>query len=92
MNNYDYVICGHIHHPEIRQISNSQGSITYLNSGDWVENLTSLEYNDGEWKIYRFSEDEFINMLLHEQEEEETELNNNQHFDNLVKEFNLMKG
>ena len=27
-------------------------SVTYLNSGDWVENMTSLEYNRGKWRIY----------------------------------------
>jgi hypothetical protein len=26
----------------------------YLNSGDWVENLTSLEYEHGAWKIQTF--------------------------------------
>lgn len=89
MNKYDYVVCGHIHQPEIRQITNAQGTITYLNSGDWVENLTALEYTNGEWKIYRFGEDDMISMVLNE---EETELSNTQHFDNLLKEFNLMKG
>lgn len=89
MNKYDYVVCGHIHQPEIRQIANAEGTITYLNSGDWVENMTSLEYTNGEWRIYRFSEDELISMVLNE---EETELSNTQHFDNLLKEFNLMRG
>lgn len=32
------VICGHIHKPENTQIS----GIHYLNSGDWVENLTAI--------------------------------------------------
>jgi len=41
---YDYVICGHIHQPQQRVIENDQGKVTYLNSGDWIENLTSLEY------------------------------------------------
>ena len=25
----------------------------YLNSGDWIENLTALEYNNKKWKIYK---------------------------------------
>ena len=25
-NKYEYVICGHIHHPEMREISNNEGS------------------------------------------------------------------
>lgn len=54
---YDYVVCGHIHHPEIREITTDKGKVTYLNSGDWVENLTSLEYNGGFWKIYRYAND-----------------------------------
>src|SRR5690606_18836385 len=45
-NKYDYVICGHIHQPEMRKITNQQGSIMYLNSGDWIENLTALEYTN----------------------------------------------
>ena len=56
-NDYDYVICGHIHHPEIREVHTPHGSVMYLNSGDWIENLTSLEYNEGEWSIYRYAYD-----------------------------------
>ncbi|MCU0388139.1 MAG: UDP-2,3-diacylglucosamine diphosphatase [Chitinophagaceae bacterium] len=51
---YDYVICGHIHQPQQRIIETAKGKVTYLNSGDWVENLTSLEYEHGEWKIQTF--------------------------------------
>ncbi len=51
-NKYDYVICGHIHQPEIKEISNAEGTVQYLNSGDWIENLTSLEYNEGTWNLY----------------------------------------
>ena len=50
---YDAVICGHIHHPEIKKINNT----LYLNSGDWVENLTALvETHEGEWKILHYNE------------------------------------
>jgi UDP-2,3-diacylglucosamine pyrophosphatase LpxH len=49
---YDYVICGHIHTPQFR----TEGAVTYLNSGDWVENLTALEYNHGIWQIYHYDE------------------------------------
>ncbi len=50
---YSFVICGHIHQPEIREIITEKGSVTYLNSGDWVESLTALEYNDKSWSIYK---------------------------------------
>ncbi len=56
-NGFDYVVCGHIHHPEIKKIITEKGEVMYLNSGDWVENLTALEYNEGEWKIYRYLDD-----------------------------------
>ena len=87
---YNYVICGHIHHPEMKEISNKDGSIVYLNSGDWIENLTSLEYNNGEWSIYRFDENE-TQKMLREEPAQESELNNNELFNNLLEEFNLMK-
>lgn len=53
---YDMVICGHIHQPVIRQEKTEKGETVYLNSGDWVESLTSLEYNEGAWSIYEYSE------------------------------------
>ena len=60
---YDYVLCGHIHQPCKRQIRNANGSVTYLNSGDWIENLTSLEYYDNEWNIYHYHQDELVHEL-----------------------------
>lgn len=42
------VICGHIHHAEIRKI----GKVSYMNSGDWVEGCRCLaEKADGSWEI-----------------------------------------
>ncbi|WP_282159720.1 UDP-2,3-diacylglucosamine diphosphatase [Ulvibacterium marinum] len=54
---FDYVVCGHIHQPEIKEIKTDKGTVLYLNSGDWVENLTSLEYHRGKWKLYSYNED-----------------------------------
>lgn len=51
---FDYVVCGHIHQPQMRTITNEKGSVIYLNSGDWIENLTALEYNAREWNIHYF--------------------------------------
>lgn len=54
-NGYDYVICGHIHTPVIKTVKNKAGDkVIYMNSGDWLENLTSLEYSGGEWSLYHF--------------------------------------
>ena len=56
-NQYDYVICGHIHQPQQRKVTTGKGEVMYLNSGDWVENLTALEFDGTEWSIYRYRED-----------------------------------
>lgn len=56
-NGYHYVVCGHIHQPVIKEVSTEKGTINYLNSGDWIENLTALEYNYGVWEIYKYNED-----------------------------------
>jgi UDP-2,3-diacylglucosamine pyrophosphatase LpxH len=45
---YDGVICGHIHHAQIRTVDGA----LYVNDGDWVESLTALvETHDGELRI-----------------------------------------
>lgn len=59
-NNYKNVICGHIHQPQIKKVENEKGSVIYMNSGDWIENLTTLEYENGKWEIYTFNESEII--------------------------------
>lgn len=56
---YDYVICGHIHQPQKRVVTTEKGEVIYLNSGDWVEHLTALEYQQGEWKIFEYDEAKF---------------------------------
>lgn len=53
-NGYQYVVCGHIHHPEKRNILTENGEVMYLNSGDWIENLTALEYNKGNWAVFKY--------------------------------------
>ncbi|MFN7015280.1 MAG: UDP-2,3-diacylglucosamine diphosphatase, partial [Bacteroidia bacterium] len=54
-NKFHYVVCGHIHQPEIKKIETEKGSVTYLNSGDWVENLTALEYHENAWRLYTYN-------------------------------------
>ncbi|GGB76676.1 UDP-2,3-diacylglucosamine diphosphatase [Dyadobacter sediminis] len=49
----DGVICGHIHHPAIREID----GIQYMNSGDWVETLSALvEDSDGNWSLLYYNQ------------------------------------
>lgn len=55
---YDTVICGHIHQPQKRVIETEKGRVTYLNSGDWVEHMTALEFYNNDWHLYSFEESE----------------------------------
>lgn len=54
-----HVICGHIHQPIIREESINNRKIIYMNSGDWVESLTALEYNFGKWEIYQYDANDY---------------------------------
>ena len=51
----DGVVCGHIHHAEIRPV----GGVEYMNCGDWVESCSALiEHLDGSIQLYRLAEDQ----------------------------------
>jgi UDP-2,3-diacylglucosamine pyrophosphatase LpxH len=51
------VVCGHIHHAEIRDI----GGILYCNDGDWVESCTALvEHFDGRLEILRWADPQAV--------------------------------
>ncbi len=56
--NYYGVVCGHVHAPVIKNIYSKKHDkeVLYLNSGDWVEHLTALEYSRGEWTLRDFSQ------------------------------------
>jgi UDP-2,3-diacylglucosamine pyrophosphatase LpxH len=44
----DGVVCGHIHHAEMRMI----GATRYFNTGDWVETCSALvEHHDGRFEL-----------------------------------------
>lgn len=89
-NEYDFVVCGHIHQPEMRQIITEKGSVMYLNSGDWVENLTTLEYHAGVWSIYRYQDDPIANSVKLPKRLEH-KLDNDEIFRDLVNEFLTVK-
>ena len=51
---FDGVICGHIHHAEIKEIN----GVTYMNDGDWVESCTALvEHHNGKWEIITWTKE-----------------------------------
>lgn len=90
-NKFDYVVCGHIHQPVIKNIVTNEGEVMYLNSGDWIENLTALEYTNKKWVLYKYNN-------LHYQKEEAKETIEEQDlvdktakeiFGELVEDFNF---
>jgi UDP-2,3-diacylglucosamine pyrophosphatase LpxH len=50
------VVCGHIHQQSNKLVEIKETAVRYLNSGDWIENLTALEYHQKEWTIYQYTE------------------------------------
>lgn len=95
-NGYEYVVCGHIHQPEMRVIKNEKGKTTYLNSGDWIENLTALEYSNKQWKLYEYEKDEEAKKVpetieVSDIEHIKAEQSNSQLFEDLLLEFNIKK-
>ena len=65
-NHYDYVICGHIHQPADKIWTTEKGSVHYLNSGDWIENLSWLEFDKGNWNLKFFNEKDFEKPVIEE--------------------------
>jgi UDP-2,3-diacylglucosamine pyrophosphatase LpxH len=54
---FDGVICGHIHMPQNRKARAANGrTIHYLNSGDWVENCSALEFKEGRWELNEYAD------------------------------------
>ena len=90
---YHAIVCGHIHQPEIKEIvTDRTGTVTYLNSGDWVENMSALEFHLGEWSLYRYydvkqeeenaAEDDDVNGDM-------MDMDNKAIFNMVMKEFQL---
>lgn len=94
-NAYDYVVCGHIHQPEIRKIKNHKGETVYLNSGDWIENLTALEYNNKTWSLYEYATDSIAQGFeiteTKKDKKKNKEKENDMLFNELLKEFDIRK-
>ena len=74
----------------IRSYYEQGKSVRYLNSGDWVENLTALEYHKSQWRIYRYTEDETMKQKATDQEEDEhalVEMDNKAIFRKMLSDF-----
>jgi hypothetical protein len=57
--------------PKMKEVQNEHGKVLYLNSGDWVENLTALEYKKEKWKIYHYDKSHY----LHQENKEDAVIN-----------------
>ena len=87
-NGYKYVVCGHIHTPKIESFNINGEEVIYMNSGDWLESLSSLEYADNKWSIY-----------MHKRTEQEykgddnlrIEMTNKELYKDLVAEFKILQ-
>ena len=87
-NGYKYVVCGHIHTPKIGSFNINGEEVIYMNSGDWLESLSSLEYADNEWSIY-----------MHKRTEQEykgdndsrIEMTNKELYKDLIAEFKILQ-
>ena len=87
-NGYKYVVCGHIHTPKIESFNINGEEIIYMNSGDWLESLSSLEYADNKWSIY-----------MHKRTEQEykgdndsrIEMTNKELYKDLIAEFKILQ-
>ena len=56
---HDGVVCGHIHHAEMRDI----GGVLYMNSGDWVESCTALvEHGDGRFELVDWARENGLSL------------------------------
>lgn len=89
-NEYDFVICGHIHQPEKKEYKSNKGKTMYLNSGDWIENLTALEYHNKKWKIYKYNEDDYKKVSKNLAVDDISEKTNKEIFNELLSEFNIL--
>ncbi|MEI7500136.1 MAG: hypothetical protein WCK84_06760 [Bacteroidota bacterium] len=59
-----------------------------MNSGDWIENLSALEYHQGSWRIYLYREDLYAQAYALSSKQAESP-SHKETFKELLKEFNL---
>lgn len=67
-----------------------------MNSGDWIENLTALEYKNKKWSIYNYEADDIaqnihLNYDVKDPEMIKAESKNKELFNDLLKEFDLTR-
>ncbi len=86
-NGYKYVVCGHIHTPKIESFDINGEEIIYMNSGDWLESLSSLEYVDNKWSIYMHKRTE----QEYKGDDSRIEMTNKELYKDLIAEFEILQ-
>ena len=86
-NGYKYVVCGHIHTPKIESFDINGEEIIYMNSGDWLESLSSLEYVDNKWSIYMHKRTE----QEYKDDDSRIEMTNKELYKDLIAEFKILQ-
>ena len=86
-NGYKYVVCGHIHTPKIESFDINGEEIIYMNSGDWLESLSSLEYVDNKWSIYMHKRTEYEYKGV----DSRIEMTNKELYKDLIAEFEILQ-
>ena len=87
-NGYKYVVCGHIHTPKIESFNINGEEVIYMNSGDWLESLSSLEYADNKWSIYMHKR---IEQEYKSDNDSRIEMTNKELYKDLIAEFKILQ-
>ena len=87
-NGYKYVVCGHIHTPKIESFNINGEEVIYMNSGDWLESLSSLEYADNKWSIYMHKRTE---QKYKGDNDSRIEMTNKELYKDLIAEFKILQ-
>ena len=87
-NGYKYVVCGHIHTPKIESFNINGEEVIYMNSGDWLESLSSLEYADNKWSIYMHKR---IEQEYKGDNDSRIEMTNKELYKDLIAEFKILQ-
>ena len=87
-NGYKYVVCGHIHTPKIESFNINGEEVIYMNSGDWLESLSSLEYADNKWSIYKHKRTE---QEYKGDNDSRIEMTNKELYKDLIAEFKILQ-
>jgi hypothetical protein len=71
----------------MKTIKTETGQVEYLNSGDWIENLTALEYHNKQWSLYKYKAEEFVKKEMNDNEDDLVLMENEEIFHQMLGGF-----